>query len=150
MYLTGTRVSDARKMCPGIVFVVGVRAKYVAMHHRAIPAVNSLIPVDEVLSIDEMCCTLTLRWQNPASATALALDIKHALMGALGECMKTSIGIGSNRFLAKTASNLKRPDGLVLLRDDDMPAAVAHWQIEDLKGIGRNMGLRLRHYGLAP
>ncbi len=145
---TGTRVSDARKLCPDIVFVVGVHAKYVAMHHRAVALVNRLIPVDEVLSIDEMCCTLTPRWQSPSNATALALDIKRALIAELGECMKTSIGIGSNRFLAKTASNLKKPDGLVLLRDGDMPAAVAHWQIEDLNGIGRNMGLRLRHYGI--
>jgi DNA polymerase IV len=145
---TGTRVSDARLMCPGIVFVVAVHAKYVTMHHRAVAIVDSLIPVDEVLSIDEMCCTLTPRWQTPAAARQLALSIKHALIKDLGECMKTSIGIGSNRFLAKTASNLKKPDGLVLLRAGDMPAAVAHWQIEDLNGIGRNMGIRLRHYGI--
>ncbi len=145
---TGTRVSDARLMCPGIVFVVAVHAKYVRMHHRAIAIVDSLIPVDEVLSIDEMCCTLTPRWQSPQAAQALALDIKRALIAELGECMKTSIGIASNRFLAKTASNLKKPDGLVLLRAGDMPHIVTHWEIEDLNGIGRNMGLRLRHYGI--
>jgi DNA polymerase IV len=145
---TGTRVRDAKLMCPDIVLVEAVHAKYVHMHHRAVAVVESLIPVDEVLSIDEMCCVLTPRWQSPASARQLAHDIKYALTTELGEMMKTSIGVGSNRFLAKTASNLQKPDGLVLLRAGDMPSAVAHWQIEDLNGIGRNMGIRLRQHGI--
>ena len=145
---TGTRVSEARKLCPDIQFIVGKHAKYVKMHHQAVEIVNSLIPVDAVLSIDEMCCVLTPRWQTEAAARQLAVDIKQALLAGLGECMKTSIGIGANRFLAKTASNLQKPDGLVLLRAKDLPQALYRLQIEDLNGIGKNMGIRLRAYDI--
>jgi DNA polymerase IV len=145
---TGTRVSDARKLCPGIRFVVAKHAKYVKMHLQAVAIVNRFIPVDAVLSIDEMCATLTPRWQSEIAATQLALDIKAALLNELGECMKTSIGFGSNRFLAKTASNLKKPDGLVLLRAAQLPQALYHIELESLNGIGKNIGIRLRGYGI--
>jgi DNA polymerase-4 len=118
------------------------------MHHQAVAIVNRHIPVDAVLSIDEMCATLTPRWQSERSATQLAIDIKTALQNELGVCMRTSIGIGSNRFLAKTASNLKKPDGLVLLRAAQLPQALYHLPLEALNGIGRNMALRLRSHGI--
>lgn len=145
---TGTRVREARQLCPGIQFVVAKHAKYVAMHHQAVAIVNRHIPVDAVLSIDEMCATLTPRWQTEQAATQLALDIKAALTRELGVCMRTSIGIASNRFLAKTASNLQKPNGLVLLRAHQLPQALYHLPIEALNGIGRNMALRLRSYGI--
>jgi DNA polymerase IV len=145
---TGTRVSEARKLCPGIQFVVAKHAKYVTMHHQAVAIVNRFIPVDAVLSIDEMCATLTPRWQTESAATQLACDLKAALMNELGVCMRTSIGIASNRFLAKTASNLKKPDGLVLLRRAQLPQALYHLPLEALNGIGRNMAMRLRSYGI--
>ncbi len=145
---TGTRVSEARQLCPSIKFVVAKHAKYVTMHHRAVAIVNRHIPVDAVLSIDEMCAVLTPRWQTEHAATQLALDIKAALITELGECMRTSIGIGSNRFLAKTASNLQKPDGLVLLRAAQLPQALYHLPLEALNGIGRNMAFRLRSHGI--
>ncbi len=145
---TGTRVREARQLCPGIQFVVAKHAKYVAMHHQAVAIVNRHIPVDAVLSIDEMCATLTPRWQTEQAATQLALNIKAALTNELGVCMRTSIGIASNRFLAKTASNLQKPNGLVLLRAHQLPQALFHLPLEALNGIGRNMALRLRSYGI--
>ena len=145
---TGTRVSEARKLCPHIRFVVAKHAKYVKMHQQAVEIVNRFIPVAAVLSIDEMCATLTPRWQTEAAATQLALDIKAALLAELGECMRTSIGFGSNRFLAKTASNLQKPNGLVLLRAHQLPQALYHLDLESLTGIGKNMGARLRSYGI--
>lgn len=145
---TGTKVRDARKMCPGIRFVVAKHAKYVKVHLKAVEIVNRFIPVDTVLSIDEMCANLSPRWQSEAAATQLALNIKNALHVELGECMSTSIGFSSNRFLAKTASNLVKPNGLVLLREADLPQALYHLELESLTGIGSRMGIRLRHHGI--
>ncbi len=145
---TGTKVRDARKMCPGIRFVVAKHAKYVKVHLKAVEIVNRFIPVDAVLSIDEMCANLSPRWQSETEATQLALNIKNALQVELGECMSTSIGFSSNRFLAKTASNLVKPNGLVLLREADLPQALYHLELESLTGIGSKMGARLRKHGI--
>ena len=56
---TGTKVADARKLCPGIEFVVARHELYIDYHHRAVAVVDSLVPVRAVLSIDEMDCELT-------------------------------------------------------------------------------------------
>lgn len=145
---TGTRVAEARKLCPDIVLIEAQHVKYVQMHHRALAVVNQFIPVEAVHSIDEMSCLLTPRWQSAEAALELAQQIKTGLLSQLGVCMKTSIGVGSNRFLAKTASNLQKPDGLVLLRAADLPQALARLEIEHLTGIGRNVGMRLRRHGI--
>jgi DNA polymerase IV len=105
---TGTCVSEARKLCPNIQFVVAKHVKHVIMHHQVVAIVNRHIPVDAVLSIDEMCATLTPRWQTERAATQLAHEIKVALIKELGVCMRTSIGIASNRFLAKPAATAHR------------------------------------------
>ena len=145
---TGTRVSDAKKMCPDIVFIEAQHHKYVKMHHQAIAIVNTVLPVDEVLSIDEMCCVLTPRWQDPAIAQDTARQIKRALIHGLGECMKTSIGIAPNRFLAKLASNMQKPDGLVTIQSSELPHVLYDLKLNDLHGVGKNMDLRIREYGI--
>src|SRR5579872_4205664 len=55
---TGTRVGDARVMCPGIEFVEARHEIYVEYHHKIVDAVESCVPVGVVMSIDEMACRL--------------------------------------------------------------------------------------------
>ena len=55
---TGTTVRDARNLCPEIIFVEARHQLYVEYHHRIIAAVESVLPVSAVLSIDEMACRL--------------------------------------------------------------------------------------------
>src|SRR5471030_2931427 len=61
---TGTRVSDARHLCPGLQIVEARPALYVESHHKLIAAVESCIHVEEVWSIDEMVCELTGKWKE--------------------------------------------------------------------------------------
>ena len=101
---TGTRVAEARRLCPGIEFIVARHELYIETHHRAVAVVDSLVPVRKVLSIDEMDCELTGRWREPERALDIARRVKTALTQRIGECLRTSIGIGPNTFIAKTAS----------------------------------------------
>ena len=119
---TGTKVADARKLCPGIEFVVARHEIYIDFHHRAVAVVDSFVPVRAVLSIDEMDCELTGRWREPERA----LEIAHEREGGrsraqIGECLRTSIGIGPNTFIAKTASDMVKPDGLVMIEKSELP-----------------------------
>ena len=93
-------------MCPGIEFIVARHEIYIEYHHRAVEAVGSIVPVRAVLSIDEMDCELTGRWQQPEKALDIARRVKAGLTQQIGECLRTSIGIGPNTFIAKTASDL--------------------------------------------
>ena len=145
---TGTNVSEARQRCPGIVFVQARPRIYVEMHHRLMNVVDSVIAVSEVLSIDEVMCELTGSWRQKSVARELAREVKARIRNEVGECLTCSIGIGPNRFLAKTASNMQKPDGLTVLHESDLPDALFRLKLGDLNGIGRAMLARLERYGI--
>src|ERR1700682_4651332 len=98
---TGTRVGDAKKMCPTLTLVEAVPQLYVRYHHAIVDTVSSLIPIESVLSIDEMICKLTGTQQDVPNAVLLAKSIKKALLDRVGECLRCSIGLGPNRYLSK-------------------------------------------------
>jgi len=145
---TGTKVGDARKLCPEIEFVLARHAVYIDYHHRAVAAVDTVVPVREVLSIDEMDCELTGRWREPERALGLARKVKTVLHEAIGECLRTSIGIGPNTFIAKTASDMVKPDGLVVIEQRELPQRLFGLSLRDLSGIGKQMEKRLRGHGI--
>jgi len=144
---TGTRVFDARRMCPEIVFVEARHAEYIHFHHRLVAAIDTCIPVDSVLSIDEMSCSLTGSWRDETKARAVAEQVKQAV--AKVGSMTCSIGVAPNPFLAKMASKMNKPDGITIIRQDDLPQALCRVPLGELHGIGRRMQDRLRQCGIA-
>jgi DNA polymerase-4 len=145
---TGTKVGDAKKMCPGIEFVIARHEIYIDFHHRAVGVVDSIVPVRKVLSIDEMDCELTGRWREPARALDIAKRVKAALARDIGECLRTSIGIGPNTFIAKTASDMVKPDGLVMIEKHELPQRLFDLPVRALSGVGRQMDKRLEAHGI--
>jgi DNA polymerase-4 len=145
---TGTKVAEARRLCPAIEFIVARHELYIDYHHRAVAVVDSVVPVRAVLSIDEMDCELTGRWREPARALDLAHKVKSALAARIGECLRTSIGIGPNTFIAKTASDMVKPDGLVMIERSELPERLFDLEVRALSGIGKQMEKRLARHGI--
>ena len=145
---TGTKVADARRLCPGIEFVVARHELYIDYHRRAVAVVDAVVPVRAVLSIDEMDCELTGRWREPARARDTAVRVKAALASQIGEHLRTSIGIGPNTFIAKTASDLVKPDGLVVIEKSELPERLFALDVRALSGIGKQMEKRLAGHGI--
>lgn len=145
---TGTRVREAKQMCPDLVLVSTQHKHYTEYHRRIIAEVDKYVPVHTVASIDEMACQLTGRWREAAHALQLAHDIKAGIARNVGECLSCSIGLSSNRFLAKVATDMQKPDGLVCLHPDDLPGAMMHLVPRDLPGIGPSMEERLSRAGI--
>jgi DNA polymerase-4 len=143
---TGTKVADARRLCPGIEFVVARHELYIDFHHRAVALVDTVVPVRAVLSIDEMDCELTGRWREPARALDLAHKVKSTLAAQIGEHLRTSIGIGPNTFIAKTASDLVKPDGLVMIQASELPDRLFDLDVRALSGVGKQMEKRLAQH----
>ena len=143
---TGTIVSDARKLCPDIVFVEARPPVYVEYHHKLIEMVESCTHVEKVLSIDEMVCKLTGSQQLPENALKLAARIKQVLARNAGDYIKCSIGIAPNTYLAKVASNMQKPDGCVLMQPHELPQRLFGLKLRDLNGIGKQMEARLARY----
>lgn len=140
---TGTRVGDAKKMCPGLILVQARHKEYVILHHKIIEAVESCHPVHAVLSIDEMACRLKGSDQNVSKAIELAKHIKQTIYQKVGTQMRCSIGLAPNRFLSKVASNMQKPDGLTVITEDLLPQVLYPLKLIDLYGIGAQMQKRL-------
>ena len=145
---TGTRISEAKARCPGIRLVQARPAEYVEVHAAIVAAVNSVLPVYKVYSIDEMACRLTGSQCEPDNAIGLGRQAKQAIRQQVGSQLKSSVGIASNRFLAKVATNLQKPDGLSMVTHEDMPEILYSLELEDLTGIGRGMLARLNEQGV--
>lgn len=145
---TGTRVSDARKLCPDIILVEARPQLYIEFHHKLVEIVESCTHVEKTLSIDEMVCMLTGSQQQRENALALADRIKRAIADKVGAHIRSSIGIAPNTFLAKVASNMQKPDGCVVIEAHELPEKLYPLRLRDLNGIGRRMEERLNHYGI--
>lgn len=141
---TGTRVAAAKRMCPGIELIEARPATYVEYHHKLVAAVESCIHVGQVYSIDEMSCELLGRERQRERALAIAQRIKRTIAGTVGAGLRCSIGIAPNTFLAKTASDMQKPDGCVVIEDGDLPQCLFGLELRDLCGIGPAMEKRLR------
>lgn len=145
---TGTRVLDAKRICPGIILVNGSHSQYAEFSHKIVAAVERVCPVAHTPSIDEMVCQLIGRERQPPNARRIALAIKQAIKDDVGETLRCSIGMAPNRFLAKIASDMQKPDGLIGLLPSQLPRSIAHLALRDLPGIGARTESRLNAKGI--
>ncbi|MBA2114385.1 Y-family DNA polymerase [Bremerella alba] len=142
---TGTKAHEAKRLCPRIQLVRARPSVYVEIHHDLLKSVDRCAEVHHVYSIDEWTIKLCGRYQQIEHAVQLAGAIKRQLRQDFGPWLTSSIGIAPTRLLAKTASNLKKPDGLTVLPIAELPGRLSHLSLEDLPGLGRGMVSRLNN-----
>lgn len=144
---TGTKVGDAKKMCPGLILKTGNHKLYTQYHHKIIKAVEEVLPIKKVLSIDEMACELIGREREFEAAKKIAQQMKDHVRAVVGSEIKSSVGVGPNVLIAKIASDMMKPDGLVLIEPDQILQKIGHLPIEDISGVGRQMKIKLNAHG---
>ena len=145
---TGTPVWEARRRCPDVVVTPARHQRYVEFHDAIVAEIWRHIPVTRVCSIDEVACRLLDNENDRAAAVALAHRIKQGIRASVGACLTSSVGIAPNRLLAKLASDLQKPDGLVVFEDHDLPQALFGLRLTDIAGIGAKMERRLARDGI--
>jgi DNA polymerase-4 len=145
---TLTKVGEAKRICPEIILVSGSHSTYAEYSHKIAAAVERCCPVAHTPSIDEMVCELMGREREPPAARRIALEIKQAIKDDVGETLRCSIGMAPNRYLAKIASDMQKPDGLIGLLPSQLPRAIAHLELRDLPGVGARTEERLNRKGI--
>lgn len=145
---TGTNIGEARRLCPELITVLANHDKYVEFHHKVLDEIDRHFPVQSICSIDEMACKLDAPRRPLPAAVDLAQCIKRGLRERVGERITCSIGLAPNRFLGKVASDMQKPDGLVILRADELPGRLLELELRDLPGIGPRMEPRLHACGI--
>lgn len=139
-------MSEARRRCPGAVFMPGNHKKYarVAEEIRAILADFS--PLVEPLSLDEAFLDVTgMEWLYPEPA-AIAAAIKKRIADELA--LIASAGVAPNKFLAKLASDWGKPDGLVVVQPEEVASFLRSMPIGRLWGVGEKTAKRLQGLGI--
>ncbi|MCI0482010.1 MAG: DNA polymerase, partial [Candidatus Dadabacteria bacterium] len=145
---TGTKVAEARRLCPDLEIVESRPEIYIETHHKIVSAVSSVLPVDKVQSIDEMSCRLTGRQTDYDNAVSIGRRVKDAIKEQVGEYVKCSLGLAPNRFLAKVATDMEKPDGFTVITKEDLPHKLYSLSLTDLPGIGKRMHKRLKLHGV--
>ncbi len=145
---TGTNIGEARRMCPELKVVPSRPKLYVEYHHRILDAIESVIPIEHVMSIDEVACVLDRSQQTTEGVERVSADLKQAIRERVGACLTVSIGAASNKLLAKLASDMQKPDGLTILEPENMPQKILHLDINEISGIGANMTRRFEAAGV--
>jgi DNA polymerase IV len=145
---TGTLVKEARRLCPAVIPVQARHRVYTDYHERILQAVDTCLPVEKVCSIDEVACRLMGTERQVSVARELAFKIKRALRAQVGKCLTCSIGIAPNVFLGKVASDMQKPDGLVVITKADLPDVLLGLEMQEIYGIGARMEQRLHRAGI--
>lgn len=145
---TGTPVYEARRLCPEIICVLGRHENYVTFHNRILIEIDRHIPVTKVCSIDEVACLLMDNENSLERAAEIARAIKTGLARNIGPYVRCSIGFAPNRYLAKVATDLQKPDGMTFLGAQNLPQRLLDLPLSDLPGIGRSMERRLSAAGV--
>lgn len=139
-------VDEARALCRDLVLVPQKPDLYRRAHNALISEIGTVIPVDQVKSIDELSCSLDRRHRT--APVELADRIKTTIRYNIGATLTCSIGFAANRHLAKIASDTRKPDGLAIWNPEDVPAQLARLKLADIPGIGRSMAKRLALAGV--
>jgi len=143
---TGMNKYEGKRQCPGLIFVVGNNRKYVDTSARIISILRDYTPQLEVFSIDEAFLDITGSLSLFKGARQAATAIKKRIKNTLG--LTCSIGIAPNKLLAKLASDLEKPDGLVIINKQEVRAFIKNIPVEELCGIGNKLGAYLGTMGL--
>jgi len=155
---TGITVPEAKRLCPSIICVPADNAKYTDTCCRIVSILQDYTPLVEVTSVDEAFLDVTgclglfsasgggADSPGPPQAENMARSIKKQIRNQLG--LSCSIGIAPNKLLAKLGSWLKKPDGLVIIRPEDIPILLEHLPVKELCGIGPGTEAALAAMGI--
>lgn len=139
-------MSQALRLCPQAVIarVDGARIRELSQRFQAI--LSEFSPLVEVVSVDEAYLDVSGSERLFGGPRAIAESIKRRVREELG--LVVSLGVASNRLVAKIASDLDKPDGLRIVPAGQEAATLAPLPIEKVPGIGPKSAARLRSYGL--
>ncbi|NCU37654.1 hypothetical protein EOL96_01145 [Candidatus Saccharibacteria bacterium] len=146
----GMRFKDAKKLCPSLVGLESDPPKYRYVYRKLMRIMKDYSPDVTMKSIDEGVIDFAhapeaIRNRNMVT---IGREIKQRLRDEIGCAMRCNIGIAPNRFLAKTAAGLHKPDGLDVITHSNLYEVMNGLDLQDLTGIARQNEHRLNQVGI--
>lgn len=138
--------STAKTLCPHLIFVQGRMNQYKAVSQEIMEIFYEYTDLVEQLSIDEAYLDITENKKNNRSGTLIAREIKKKIRDKTG--LTASAGVSVNKFLAKIASDMDKPDGLYVITDKEAVQFVESLNIEKFWGVGKVTAQKMHSLGI--
>ncbi|HKP96664.1 MAG TPA: DNA polymerase IV [Fibrobacteria bacterium] len=139
-------VAQARRRCPHGIYVAGRHALYGDYSRRLMDVLSEFSPSLEQVSVDEAFLDMTGTEALFGRGEESGRKLKAAIVKRLG--LTASVGVAKNKFLAKLASDARKPDGMVVVRPEETRAFLDPMPVDRLWGVGKKTVLELHRVGL--
>lgn len=139
-------LARARRLCPDLVLVPVRMARYQEVSALAMGAIRSLSPLVEQTSVDEAYVDLTGTRRLLGGPLDAAARVKAEVLRATG--LTCSVGLAPLKFLAKIASDMNKPDGVTVVRPDEVQAFLGALPVGKIPGVGPRAEETLRRMGV--
>ena len=137
---------QALKLCPDLVVIPGTMAKYREAAQQIRQIFYRYTDKVEPLSLDEAYLDVTDCTECQGSATLIAEEIRRVIAAEVG--VTASAGIAPNKFLAKVASDLNKPDGQFVITPANVDSFVEKLEVKRIYGVGKVTNEKLRRLGI--
>ncbi len=146
----GTQLDEAQKICPDFIMLQSDPPKYHHVYKALVAIMKSYSPDIQMKSIDEGIIDFhgTREHINIQSLEEIGYEIKDRLRKDVGCWMKCNVGIAPNRFLAKLAAGLHKPDGMDVIDHKNLRQVLSQLKLTDLPGIAEHYEARLNAAGI--
>lgn len=143
---SGMSCAQARRLCPQCLFIPPDFRKYQRVSEQIHAIFREFTDRVESVSLDEAYLDVTRNKKNEPSATRLARQIKERIFAATG--LTASAGVAASMFVAKIASDARKPDGLCVVRPEQVMAFIRPLPVLKIPGIGRVTDAQLAKLGI--
>ncbi len=146
----GMKLREARELCPDIIPLESDPSKYRFVYHKLLDIMRDYSAHVTMKSIDEG--VIDFHYATEAMKNRdledIGREIKQRLKDEIGVWMRCNVGISTNRFLAKTAAGLHKPDGLDVITSQNIRQVLGELKLTDLTGIAHRNEHRLNSVGI--
>jgi DNA polymerase-4 len=136
----------AKRLCPNAIILPVRGERYSEVSHQMFAILDKFSPVVEPLSIDEAFLDLTGTERVLGNAESVAQRLRDRIRTDLQ--LTASVGLAPNKYLAKLASDMNKPDGLKIIRPEDIESILPPLPVTRLWGIGNATAARLQPLGI--
>jgi DNA polymerase-4 len=146
----GMRLGDAKVLCPNMIMLESDPPKYHHAYKKLVAIMQDYSPNIQMLSIDEGIIDFhgTLGTIHKRPLVDIGMEIKERVRREIGDWVRINVGIGPNRFWAKQAAGLHKPDGLDQVNHKNLVNVLKSLQLTDLTGIASHFEARLNAAGI--
>jgi len=143
---SGMPLSKAKRLCPDAILLPVDMEKYLCVSRMIRNIFCRFTPLVEMVSCDEAYLDVTGCERLFGQAVDIARRIKSEIIDELN--LTSSVGVSYNKFFAKVASDMGKPNGLVVIFDDDFSTKIRNLPVSKLCGVGRASDKKLQHMGI--